>query len=172
MDWGGSINELPLSTPVKRVDNSKASVPCYYALSPHIYQDGKVGLCACAGADDSLIIGNINSQSWIDILLSFKRISLIFSFIDGSVPNYCRKCSFYNSASNHSNVADIDWKKFKSKFLHLNKQTEVLSNLKLKKLPISITEYRETLFEQYLSRANGILHLGAQLTARSTKICS
>ncbi|MEK7991810.1 MAG: FkbM family methyltransferase, partial [Thiotrichaceae bacterium] len=171
MDWGGKIETLPLSTPILRVDNAKtATEPCYYGLTPHIYHDGKVGLCACAGADESLLIGDLYKQSWRDILLSPKRIDLIFSFLDGCMPTYCKKCSFYNSVSKHKSLSNIAWKTIKFQFPNLQQDlTNVTPKLQLKKLSTITLQQRETLFTQYLHRANGVLHLGAHLGQEAKK---
>ncbi len=96
LDWGGEITDLPLGTRVVKVDDtSQRTAPCAFALAPHVFQDGKVGLCACAGASDTLQIGSFKNNNWQEILTSNYRLSMIFSFIENKHPGYCKKCSFY-----------------------------------------------------------------------------
>lgn len=103
-DWGGQINSLPLSTVVNKENRQGMCIsPCNFSLSPHIYCDGKVGLCACAGADNSLIIGDLSINSWQEILTSDHRINLILSFLNGTMPHYCSQCSFYSPST------QLDW---------------------------------------------------------------
>lgn len=100
-DWGGRIGGLPLNTPVVAAHRAKGpDVPCAHALYAHIYQDGKVGLCSRAGADESFLIGDLKTTSWIDILNNPKRLDVILSFLTGDAPAYCQRCSFYQ-ASGH-----------------------------------------------------------------------
>lgn len=155
MDWGGLIQNLPLETPVIKINMTNSCVaPCYYALCPHIYHDGKVGLCACAGASESLIIGDLNSQSWLDILRSDTRLLMILSFCSGLLPEYCSKCSFYKPASKI-----IDWEPL------INFANNGYNNLRsdskdIQGLSKASVNVRNALINQYFTRAKGILHLG------------
>lgn len=115
LDWGGKIENLPLETEIVRgedIDQSKA--PCTYALAPHVYADGEVGLCACAGADTSLKIGSLTTHDWQEILQSDKRLEMILSFLKNEQPSYCRNCSFYKPERS------LAWQKLVSDFEEKN----------------------------------------------------
>jgi radical SAM protein with 4Fe4S-binding SPASM domain len=97
-NWGSAYNvpDLPLNTPVIRNELPDYSiVPCYYILSPHIDDDGLVFACSCAGMTDDFIIGDLKRESLKDVLLSERRKEIIDSFIDGTYPENCKRCSFY-----------------------------------------------------------------------------
>lgn len=95
MDWGG---ELPSAQEfaVQRSDKSGIPVaPCEYAFAPNIAVDGVCSLCACAGASQELVIGDMRNGSFPEIVASGRRLSMVLSFLDGDMPAYCQKCSFY-----------------------------------------------------------------------------
>jgi hypothetical protein len=109
LDWGGEITELPLETKINSTNKAGMHVsPCFFAFCPNIYQDGSVSLCACAGADERFVIGDIKKESLTDILSSAKRREMILSFIRGQVIEYCAKCSFYWP------MRSINWNVFKT----------------------------------------------------------
>lgn len=115
LDWGGTIKDLPLGTRViKGEEICQTKAPCTYALMPHVYQNGDVGLCASGGADKSLIIGSLKDNRLQEILTSDKRLRLIFSFLKNKQPDYCRKCSFYRYEST------LNWENLSTDFEEKN----------------------------------------------------
>lgn len=159
MDWGGAIGELPLGTPILRTNiRGKAVVPCYYSMTPHIYQDGRVGLCACAGADDSLLIGDLRQQSWKDILASDDRLDFILSFLDGTMPDYCARCSFYRPSTG------IDWAAVGNR-----SKTGVSNQDALVEAAADNSQQKDALLTQAMGSARGVLHLGAHLGQEAAK---
>ena len=94
-DWGRNI--LPDNVPIQKYDRSnRRTVPCERALVPVIFCDGKVGICACADYDQKMVIGDLMQEKLETILVSDKRGKLLKCFVEGRVPEFCAKCTFYD----------------------------------------------------------------------------
>lgn len=93
---GGSIGESWLNI----VRNPRIS-PCTMLYGgPQVFWDGKVGGCGCRDVNASeLIIGNINDRHIGDIVLGEEIKQLRRSFLNGSTPNICQKCTLYSNVS-------------------------------------------------------------------------
>lgn len=93
-DWGGTIRTT--SIPVQKYHRAHHRVvPCERALVPVVFCDGKVGLCACADYDQAMVIGDLMYEELEAILVSEKRRKFLRHFLDGCVPEFCAKCTFY-----------------------------------------------------------------------------
>jgi hypothetical protein len=94
-NWGGDLAEREGLT-IKNENRYGCSlVPCERALVPVVFYDGRVGLCACADYEARFVIGDLKTQNLSDILINDNRIGLIISFLKGTMPEYCSKCTFY-----------------------------------------------------------------------------
>lgn len=103
-DWAGKIKQKDLSGKMKiRKNNSPFHLrisPCFeYFNGPHIYRDGKVGICGCRDVDaKNLIIGDVNENSIKEIWQNQKHKEYMDRF-HTNPPNICAVCSHYNNVS-------------------------------------------------------------------------
>ena len=74
--------------------------PCFeYFNGPHIYRDGKVGICGCRDVDaKNLIIGDVNENSIKEIWQNQKHKEYMDRF-HTNPPDICAVCSHYNNVS-------------------------------------------------------------------------
>jgi radical SAM protein with 4Fe4S-binding SPASM domain len=94
-NWGGNLTGKK-GIAIKHENRAGCSmIPCERALVPVIFYDGRVGLCACADYEAKFVIGDVNRQELSEILTNNRRVRLIRSFLNGSMPEYCAKCTFY-----------------------------------------------------------------------------
>lgn len=110
-DWGGEIKDSLGDVPISRINRSgRPSQPCILPLlSSVVFSNGDVGLCSCADAHASLVIGNIMQQSLGDILSSKKRTDLILGFMSGQIKPCCSVCTFYQPLSAWQINDWIEW---------------------------------------------------------------
>lgn len=110
-DWGGEINDLTTETQINRVNRfGKPSSPCMLPLlSSVVFSNGDVGLCACADAHASLVVGNIMQDSLCDILSSCKRNELISGFMTGKLKPCCSACTFYQPLNSRKIDDWVEW---------------------------------------------------------------
>jgi radical SAM protein with 4Fe4S-binding SPASM domain len=100
-NWCGNIKKSDLKgwMILRRIKRSKY-LPCVRTFDAAILYNGAVRLCACRIKDnefDELVVGNITSNSLLDIFNSSRAKSVRESFYKKRLPLVCQSCSLYRS---------------------------------------------------------------------------
>lgn len=72
--------------------------PCNRLSTFSLLPNGDVRLCGCritTTFHDELVIGNLKNNTLKEIFTSPKYDKIIKQFLDGKIPDICKKCSFY-----------------------------------------------------------------------------
>jgi len=98
-NWGGQIKKKDLLGIQDLKIPSKIKIyPCKSLQSLYIMPDGDIRVCGCRIINtfkDELVIGNIKTDSLINIKESNNWKKIISKFKNGSLPKVCKECSFY-----------------------------------------------------------------------------
>lgn len=103
-NWSGLVKEEELPEGAKILGNNilPKTVPCFSPMyNMMILQSGKVLACGCMDAMEKLEIGDIKSESILEIWNSDKMQALRNSFISGTIPVLCQGCSYYVPYENY-----------------------------------------------------------------------
>lgn len=97
-NWGGLVKYLS-GNMLWRVTSPFRSRPCVETFSLAILPDGAVRVCGCRfgreGIKDSLVIGNINDKSLMELWNSKKIKEIRRMFTRSTLPQVCRDCLAY-----------------------------------------------------------------------------
>jgi hypothetical protein len=99
-DWMGLIQQSDLPTGMKLMDDKKSlnKMPCRRLFDIQVLADGKVRICGCRSGKtvyDDLIIGDLSTQSLLEIWDSPELMSIMNSFFDEKYPKACLGCNYY-----------------------------------------------------------------------------
>lgn len=104
-NWGGKITQKDLTpgmvmSKVNRWHHPRIS-PCYELYSSAmVFWDGKVGGCNCVDIDAAeLIVGDLRTQSLMEIWQGEALRALRRGFQCGNEPEICRQCNAYTNLS-------------------------------------------------------------------------
>ncbi len=101
-NFGGGVAEDPLTelglNMTKRRSNSTS---CFKNLNPRVLSNGDVTACPCADydGDPGLHLGNIGSQTLLEMYNSEKLTNLLGAMSRESLPEVCRECTFHTPIS-------------------------------------------------------------------------
>jgi sulfatase maturation enzyme AslB (radical SAM superfamily) len=99
-NWGGSIRQEDMLGHMRlRPIRNDTNVPCRALFGFIVRHDGSVRLCGCRFKDtdmDDMVVGNLWSNSLLEISRSSKAWEIIEGFYSDKRPVACRKCSLYH----------------------------------------------------------------------------
>lgn len=96
--WSGRIkeNDLPFGNKIYTNTNDMNSEPCYELFRRvNILYDGRVNNCVCRDLNAELTIGNILTQSIVDIWRGNELNNLRKRWFKGEIPEVCKGCQRY-----------------------------------------------------------------------------
>lgn len=106
-NWGGLINEENLPPGASFIENipfQKKANPCFvFYIGLGIASSGLAVACSCMNAEaEELIVGDCRKESLKDIWNNEKYQRLKSSFGTESMPEICKKCSYYKDGLKYS----------------------------------------------------------------------